>query len=216
MAEVTIYANKDSYMNALATGVNYGSLAEVRVGAVYISAVKAVAHRAIGNFNVQALASATIVSAKLVQHVASATGTGVGDVTRNTRPETWTEFGVTWDDYDGVVAWTAGGGDLDEVTPGNVAFTLPNATGDWEITGMAGYVTDAIANRNNIVSVILRLDDEDPGSDNFAGWYSQDYKGINPPSPNVHWKLVVTYTGTYLGSLPHQHPTERIQHLLVR
>ncbi|KKN55513.1 hypothetical protein LCGC14_0581880, partial [marine sediment metagenome] len=82
----------------------------------------------------------------------------------------------------------------------------PASTGTWEITGMAGFVTDAIANRSDIVSAIMLFDDEDPGSNVGGNWDSSEHT-----TEANRWKLVVEW----VASLPHIRGRS-MAHLIVR
>jgi hypothetical protein len=193
MAALTIYPSADSTMLFQSPDSNYGSLESIEEGAFYAGGVKALLRRSIVNFDVSAIASRTITAAKVIRTVWSRTGSGEpATVYRCTRPSTWTEGGVTWNRYDGTNLWTAAGGDYDGSTPTPVGYSLPGAVGEMEITGLAGFVTDAIASRGNIVSMIFRLDDEGPGSTQWHIFYAKGDDG-HP------WRLVVEHSGPPIG-----------------
>jgi len=195
MTIATIEAAIDSFIHGIATTANYGALEYVELGLRFSGAgVKLDWERAIANFDVSALAGATINSAKLVQDVTVATVEGAADrsgkVKRCTRPADWVESEVTWLNYKAGTTWTDEGGDMDASTPTPVDFTIPTATGTWEITGLAGFVTDALANRAGTVSVILHLVSEgDDDLDRQTRWRSSEYA-----TASERWRLVVDYT----------------------
>lgn len=202
MPDETFVATIDSYLDWINNTTNYGTSLVVDCGVAYAGEEKQLMFRAIGNFNVSSIAAMTIVSAKLRQYVVTASGTNGGWVGRCTRPADWVEDEVSWDKYSTAGGnWTAGGGDIDKGTPGEVAFTLPGTDGWWEITGMEGYVTDAIANRANKVSVIMYLDEEDPGSAQRVQWRSKDYTDFLV----LRWNLVVTYAYPVSGNVSQGH-----------
>ena len=80
---------------------------------------------------------------------------------------------------------TIGFTDTDKAT-----FTFPSGTGEFAITGMKTLVEDAIANRSDILSVIIRFDaeGEDDGNDDYR-WRSSEYG-----TEAERWRLVVEYT----------------------
>jgi len=95
---------------------------------------------------------------------------------------------VTWNKYDGVNAWTTGGGDTDAGL--NFAYTEASTTGEHTITGLLTLVEDALANRDGIVSMILRQD-TDPGVTSYVQYHSLD----PPPfGTDYNWWLVIDYT----------------------
>jgi hypothetical protein len=196
VAALTIYPAADSFLQFQSPDTNFGSNESMQEGAFYAGGAKAVLCRTIANFDVSAIASRTITAAKIIRTVWSRTGSGEpATVYRCTRPSTWTEGGVTWKKYDGTNNWTTAGGDMDGATPTPVGYTLPGSTGEMEITGLAGFVTDAIASRGNIVSMIFRLDDEGPGSTQWHLWHS----GEAVPSTGHPWRLVVEHDGPPIG-----------------
>jgi len=191
VAELTIFAGIDSYMEGITNpNVNYGSDTQIRLGASYVVS-KTTLHRGIGNFDVSALAGEPIVSAKMVRHIVAVTNGGFASkLSRCTRPATWTEAGVTWNKYDGVTNWTAGGGDFDDTgPPAKVDYTEPTAIGLHEIVGLESFVEDALANRGGIVSLILRATNEAPGATQKLAWYAKE-SGVT-----YRWQLVVAYGG---------------------
>lgn len=188
MAELIINVDIDSLMEGVTNpDTNYGASNGLGVGAIVVAGEKAFLYRAIGNFDVSALSGEVINSAKLECYVYStAGGSFAASVYRCTRPATWTEGGVTWNKYDGINAWTAGGGDYDAGTPPPVAFATRVPVGWMTITGMKGFVDDALSLRSDVVSLILKADDEDPAATETCTWYQKDF------GSNI-WRLVVTY-----------------------
>jgi len=194
MGIATFVATIDSEMNYGAPTYNYGAVGNVIVGAIYAGGGKSGLFNSIGNFDVSVLTGATLLAAKLVHQVIERQGGNPAKVLRCTRPATWTELGVTWDKYDGTNNWTAGGGDVDETTPTPVAFNIPASTGVFEILGLLAFVTDALANRSGIVSVIYRSDNQAPGTSQYMSFKSSE----NTPEAD-RWRLVVEYASGDLG-----------------
>ncbi|MEX0785927.1 MAG: DNRLRE domain-containing protein [Dehalococcoidia bacterium] len=189
MPELTVQPAKDSYLSAVAKDTNYGAGQFALVRVVYAGDLKLAWERAIGNFDVSVLAGATIESAKLVRHVWSLPGGGGHDaiISRCTRPADWVENQVTWNKYRTGANWTAAGGDFDDAVPGAITYSEPTSTGDHEVPGLKPHVEDALANRSGIVSLLIRLADEDPDVDQGAGWRTKEY------GADV-WRLTIDYT----------------------
>ena len=189
MAELTVDATIDSFMSETEADGNNGDQDFMVHDVVYSGEMKLQWRRSIVNFDVSALAGATINSAKLTRHIWSITNGGQSArLSRCTRPADWTEGGVTWNKYDGANSWTNGGGDVDDTgPPAKVDYTEPTATGDHDVTGLEAFVTDALDNRANIVPLITRLVDEDPGVTTQYAWRSIEYG-------SDIWRLVIDYT----------------------
>lgn len=188
MAIYTAVAQIDSKMNGLLPNNNWGTTNPMNHGVTYSGSSKTEVWRAIANFNVSALAGATINSAKLRRNVSDDPNSPF-DVrfARCTRPADWTEGGVTWNKYDGVNNWTAAGGDVDLTTPAAIVFTEPLGTGWVETTGFKPFVDDALQFRSGIVSIISRAVDENPGVNVHSVWASRE-------AASNKWELEVDYT----------------------
>jgi len=186
--ELTVYATTDCYLSGVSKDTNYGAGPYALSRILYGGGTKVAWERSLGNFDVSELAGATITAAKLVRRVWSITGPGGHQafVSRCTRPADWVENQATWNQYKSGSNWTTAGGDFDDTTPGKITYTEPTATGDHEIAGLGPYVEDALANRNGIVSLHLRLADEDPDVDQGAAWRTKEY------GSDV-WRLVIDY-----------------------
>lgn len=166
-----------------ANGMGGGASGNLGVGIYILGSSKFTLARALINFDVSALVGiySSIDAAQLEMIVPSrnVVGSPPGKVYRCTRPDTWVEADATWNKYDATNNWTTAGGDYDGSTPTPVAFTLPGS-GDWTVTGLTAFVTDAIASRSNIVSMILRMDDESAsGTSRWLSVYSKE--GTTPP-----------------------------------
>lgn len=77
---------------------------------------------------------------------------------------------ATWNTYNGVNAWTSGGGDFNTPTLGITSPTI--ALADFTIANILPFVTDAIASRAGKVRIAIRADNEAPGS--TALWTAND------------------------------------------
>ena len=208
MSDVTDHRSpaKDCYMDASAVDTNRNVDAVLKIGTLGKGETFAV--RTILEFDVSFIPTgATIDATKLRWYCSTAaTITEASKVYRCTRSN-WVENQVTWNSYSAGNAWTAAGGDYDAVTPTPVAFNIAIATGWQEITGLAAFVTDALANRSGLVELILRIDDETATS--HAAAYEErgdtDYRPslvIEWTSPTgEHWLSVVAAKDTYVRSV---------------
>jgi hypothetical protein len=102
---------------------------------------------------------------------------------RNTRDD-WVDTQASWNNYKLATAWSTAGGDV-AVSP-DVTFTSPAAEGLHSVTGLAAFVTEAIASHGGKVQLRLRANNE-----STAGFYEMFYSPTHPQRP----RLVVTYTG---------------------
>ena len=195
MTELTVYCYIDTMLSQPWPDNNYGSLTNVGVGVAYLDGEKTDYNRTIGNFDVSSIpAGATINSAKMVRNISSIFGDGGSTslIARLVRHSTWVELEATWNDYASGSAWSsggAGGSERDTVTPGEITYTEPTSPGVHEVTGLKGYVDDAIANRSDIVALHLKLDDENPGVDDVYNWWSSERS-----TQAQRWRLVIDYT----------------------
>jgi len=181
VAETTFEATIDSYMAAQQSNVNFGNSTALVYAVTIIGGTKQGQRRSIFNFDVSSLSGHTINSAKLSRDLTAIVGTDVGGrITRCTRPSTWVELEVTWAVYSTGNNWTNPGGDFDDVTPGKVDYTEPNATGVHELTGLLAYVTDALDNRSGIVSLINRLQNELPAATEEIDYKSTEHADGGP------------------------------------
>ena len=191
MAQLVAIASIDNAMSQVNPDTNHGAAAQIDISVLYAGETKVQWTRSIGNFNVGAIAGATIHSAKLVRNIVQVINPSeLAKVSRCTRPATWVESECTWNDYSSGNAWTNAGGDFDDTgPPAVVEYTEAATTGTHEITGLAAFVTDALDNRSGIVSIILRLTDEDPGTSVRYVFHSKD-----EATEDDRWRLVVDYT----------------------
>ncbi len=75
-------------------------------------------------------------------------------------------------------------GEVSEEPPGRIGT-------EFEITGLIDFATDALDNRSGIVSLILRLDDEDPGTTEGEVLYTRE----KVPLVTRQWRFVVDHDG---------------------
>lgn len=207
------YADIDSTMFEDGPDENAGAQSVITHRVTYIGELKQSWYRGIGNFDLSALSGKTINKAKLVRHMTGITNGGQSAFIARVlnHPDTggvadWTEAGVTWNDYDGTNAWTAGGGDFTATDA--ITYTEASASGPHEITGFKTLVDDAIANRGNVLSIITKLVDEDPGVSTVYNWWSKD-------NGSDIWHLEIDYDNG-ISSASLVAPRRSMKHLLVR
>lgn len=205
MAQLTVEANIDSFIEGLiGPDLNQGLANACQHHITYLGSAKALWSRAIGNFDVSALAGFPINSAKLVRGIHSLTNGGFSAIlSRCERPADWVEDEVTWNEYRNGNAWDNAGGDFDDAgPPAKLTYSEASATGTYEITGLKDFVEDALTNRSGIVSIITRLADENPPVTTGALWRSKEH------GSDV-WRLVIDYTPTNPGRRGLNTPHER-------
>lgn len=225
MSTITIGPTIDSYMEMVLTpDNNFGSDALLFAKVAYIGENKSLLINSLGNFDVSAVAADNINSASLWLYTfdsgdaASVTISRVKahpDVGGGTPPD-WVEDEVTWNSYSAGNAWDTAGGDTDEVNPTKVTFTIQATEGWQEIVGLAGHVTDAIADRANIVALELSLVNSDPDSNAGNGWYSREMMGTEFIPPALAWYLRIDYTPASPAGIPFIRPSIAQRALLRR
>lgn len=188
MTLVTVPVQIDNSMDGVKKDINYGAAPALEIGPVFVNS-KSKLRRAIGNFDVSDLQGLTINAAQLERVYSGASGPAfAATIRRCTRPAQWTEDGCTWNKYDGVNDWTDPGGDVDNTTPTPIGYTEPTSYPyPFVTTGFKAFVEDALANRSGIVSLIIRADDEDPGSTRWRAWRSKERANEDI------WRLVIDY-----------------------
>lgn len=192
MAESTFVAVRDSLMNATFPTTNYGGINKVQHGVLYAGGAKTLLERGIGDFDLSSLGAVTVLHAELVRYIVEVFGAGgFGvEIRRCTRPGTWVENEVTWNNYKAGTPWTVAGGDFSETDPPFVSYTeaLASEIGTFTVTGLGQLVQDAIDKRAGILSIITRIADENPVEDQTVNWWSRESNLVAD-----RWRVVVTY-----------------------
>lgn len=193
MPILTVEAAIDSEMTPTDASGNFGDLNLILMGLQFAGGEKLNLWRPIANFDVSALIGRQINDAKLVRHIFSVAGDQpwTATVYRCKRAAQWVELEVTWNEYAAGMPWDtpgAGGpGDVDTVTPTPVTFTEAAGPGDHELLGMKGFVEDALAFRNGLVSIRSQIDNESYDGTRQASWFSKD-------NGSDVWRLVIDYS----------------------
>ena len=193
MPVLTLEPAIDSELNPTDATGNFGDLDLILMGLQFAGGDKLNLWRPIANFDVSALSGKQINEAKLVRHIYAVAGEQPWTATiyRCIRAEQWVELEVSWNEYAAGMPWdiagAGGAGDVDRVTPAPVTFTEATGPGDHEILGMKGFVEDALAYRNGLVSIRAQIDVENYEGTRQTSWFSKDY------GSNV-WRLVIDYS----------------------
>jgi hypothetical protein len=185
-----------------------GLVGTYNVGVVYLGAPKLQARRVFQRFDVFGPAMSgrpltpadTITDAQLLRRIFGVVGVDAFPCTleRISRAN-WDYLTASWNNYQTGNAWTAGGGDV-ATPPAALAYTAPAAAdvgSDHAITGLADWVTDAIANRGGILHLRHKRGNEVPG---FTSIYTAAASGA---SFDVRPRLVVTYSSSDASPIDH-------------
>ena len=195
MPILTVEASIDSEMTATDATGNFGDLDLVLMGLQFAGGDKLNLWWPIANFDVSALIGRQINDAKLVRTIYEVVGDPpwTATVYRCKRAAQWVELEVSWNEYATGMPWdTPGAGDVDTVTPIPVTFTEATGPGDHEILGMKGFVEDALAYRNGLVSIRPQIDDESYEGTRQTSWFSKD-------NGSDIWRLVIDYSPASQG-----------------
>lgn len=184
MPQLIATPTKDSCMNGASPDTNYGASDIISMGILFAGGSKSQLFRAIVNFDLAALpAGAVVQSAKMQRTLSLIDADGHAcRILRCVRSDQWTENGATWNKYDGINPWTAAGGDWDASAPAPVSYIEPLVLGVHEIYGLGEFVSDAIAQRGGIVSLIMKNDDEAPSRSQRSQWLAGSF-----------WRLIIDY-----------------------
>jgi hypothetical protein len=187
MPQLVVTPVHDSYYDYGSPNTNYGASTSILMGVVIAGGIKTQVLRAIANFDVSAIPSSAVIAQAKMQRALTLVDprSHTVKIDRCTRPAQWTENGVTWNKYDGVTPWTFQGGDFDEGTPPAISFLEAMAAGQHEVTGLGGFVRDALDLHNGIVSLIMRNENEGPAQTEHSAWLA-----------GALWKLIIDYDVT--------------------
>jgi len=165
---------KDNRILAQLPNSNYGSEARLVVQAYSVTDHQ----RTLLEFDVSDISpTATIKSASLQLYYygyAANNPAGLSVSVYKLVRTTWTENYSTWSTYDGANSWVSPGGDYVTSGPSGSSTVFPASNGwmTWDVTAI---VQDAVKNVSGKVELILRFDDETPGTNFPPTWYSKEY-----------------------------------------
>lgn len=164
---------------------NYGEQSEHYIGRSIIIKDLAANFRSLHRFDVSAILGATVIDATLT--LTLGTGSILTDYTfslhRLTQPN-WTEFGVTWNTYDGTNPWTTAGGDHVVTPVQSFALTAPQSL---VFDNIKALVQDAITLRGGLLDVLVK------GSGAASGNQRLEVRSSGDADPARRPKLVVNY-----------------------
>ena len=197
MITYTKTPSKDSMILSANPTTNYGTYTRMEVVTLTGSA-ETIAWRGIIGFDLTDLkaSSPSILTATLGLYYYAK---GVNYTTTQTlyaakvTRTNWTEAGVTWNKYDGVNDWTAGGGDRVTSNPAVGAALVDTSVGKWINIDVKAIVVDAIDNVSDLLNMLLYRNTGIANNDGIM-FYSRDYTTNTTLIP----KLTITYSS---GSL---------------
>ncbi|MBI3837677.1 MAG: DNRLRE domain-containing protein [Planctomycetia bacterium] len=180
----------DTYLNNNNLSTNYGSTSPLQIGTA-LEGKNAAVCRALLRFDLSLIpAGSSINSATL-----TLTNTGSGAVLiangfelRRVTQQNWTEAGATWSTYNGTSNWNVPGGDTSLVNSSTVTLAHAGDNVVFNDANVVALITDAIANRANLLQLLVKRASE-PGTQDFGAFYSSE-NGTPANRPT----LVVAYT----------------------
>jgi hypothetical protein len=178
----------DTYLlNGPYAGINFGDTEVLTIGTASISKVT-VYGRALLRFDLRTISSlATIESAVLTLRQGDGGSLLVPQTLsayRVTRGD-WTEFGATWNQYDGSHAWSIAGGDYTTTDHDECAVT--SAGGDVAFGSLKMLVADALLNRDGFLNLLV-VGPESGSANNFL-----TVRSASDPDPAKRPKLAIEY-----------------------
>ena len=142
--------------------ISSGSNATVNLGGASVAIIgtsqasKALAfYRLLLRFDLAALPPGAVVTGATLTLTSAASLNAVGLTFYAYRltQDDWTEFGATWNVYDGVHAWQNAGGDV--TTVGAASENLSAGDADLVFASLAVLVADAVSNRNGVLDLMV-------------------------------------------------------------
>jgi len=103
---------------------------------------------------------------------------------RATRAD-WTEFGATWNQFDGAQAWTAPGGDYDTASHDTAMIDTPSD--DLLFSSLKDLTADALENRGGYLN-LLCVGSEAGTTNHFIA-----LRSASDPTPSLRPRLIITY-----------------------
>ena len=175
------------------------------LGVVYIGGSKSAVRRCLGRFDVFGAPASgrpltiadTLIAAELILETTSVAGPSAwpARIERITRAD-WDYTTANWTRYKTGSNWTTAGGDVG-TPPSALAFTSPTVGGEFVISGLLPYVTDAVISRGGHVLIRLKADDEQPAQSQWCAFEAFLASSLRP-------RLRVTYEAT--DPTPIDHP----------
>lgn len=179
---VDTYLISGSYAN-----INFGDTQLLSIGTASISKVT-VYSRALLRFDLQAIPELSTIQSATLTLFRGDGGTLVGPATlrayRVTRDD-WTEYGSTWNQYDGAHPWTVPGGDFTTIDSDEVG-VVPMG-GDVVFSALRQLAGDALVNRDRYLELLV-IGPESGSANNFL-----TVRSSSDADPAKRPRLVVQY-----------------------
>ena len=170
--------------SAFAT-TNYGEQSQHYIGRHIVIKDLAANFRSLHRFDLSAILGATVIDATLT--LTLGTSSSLTDYTfsihRLTQPN-WTEFGVTWNNYDETNPWITVGGDHVATPVQSFTLTTPQSL---VYDNLKALVQDAITLRGGLLDVLVK------GTGSAEGNQRLLVRSSGDPDPAKRPKLVVNY-----------------------
>jgi len=177
----------DTYIASNSTGSNYGTITSVYTG--YSGGIR----RTLIRFNISSIPAGSVITLATASLYCSNGNASVSNMLYRCT-KAWTESGATWNKYDGTNAWASAGGDWDASLYSNA---LVPVTSQWSDFNAKDLVTDALANRSGILSLIMK--DSNEVASNYSSYKSSDNTSDTPHRPKIHveWRTAATMMAFY-------------------
>ncbi|MDA2922332.1 DNRLRE domain-containing protein [Patescibacteria group bacterium AH-259-L07] len=179
--EVTLYTSRDSYMRQGQSTANYGTDVQIQIYPRDIGYNR----RGFIWFNLSSIPDgSTITSATLYLREAQTYGV-TRTVAIHRMTQNWTEGGVTWSTYDGINAWSSGGGDYDTTSTATaiVSWTGVLKWDSWDVTaGVSDFINGTYPN----YGWLIKDSNEDTSE---AYWFFDSREAANQPYLIVNYSL---------------------------
>jgi hypothetical protein len=177
----------DTYLDQFNNNANYGTSTTLRCG--WSTSLGGIKYRTLLRFPLADLpANARVLTAKITLYCTTAAASAENAIWHALTTRGWVVGDATWEDYASRTAWTTAGGDWNAIggPEENGTFTLPTATGDFDITLNAEEIAYAV-DKDNYFNVLLKRLTES-GADSTARVASGDHA-------TTAWRprLIITY-----------------------
>ena len=193
MAITTIYPEKDTWLDSINQGTNYGTSATLRIGSQV--SLPTITWNSILHCDLTVLPAGTTINSAQLDGTATQGGAIAYNalVQRLTQPNWVEDIFSNWTDYDKRLLWTVLGGDFTAVN--EIRWNVPTAMGPFSITGFKTLCDDAIANRSGQLHFGLM-------EDGIGAFQNKLIMGSGENADSGKWpRLVVDHTLPHLISI---------------
>jgi len=189
MANPTLIATADTYIDGKNATVSWGTATTAFVGVQFVAGVKGNQWRGLVRRLIPPeILAAEVYLAFLILDITSAAGGGVGAkvkrITSSGSETYWTESisYPTWNVRSAGNNWTTAGGDFTET--GAIPFTTPSTIGPFSID-ITGLVQDAITSRSGLLDLIMAVDGENPAESHYFGFTPREVVSLTAANPTI-------------------------------